>query len=413
MKIGQKWLRGYVECRVEGGSLERFLNMCRHHEIYIWKLRRAENVRFCMYARDFRRLVPLSAKASVYPHILKRKGLPFQIETGKRNWTFYTGFLLFLGALFVLSSYVWEITYSGQQSFSRETLSRDVEGMDVYPGMRRSRLDCDAIEKRLREIHPEISWVSAEEVGSVLEISIKEGKENVEHEKMGKPHHLTALCDGTVQEISVNRGTAAVKKGQKVRKGDILISGLVPVTDDSGTVTENMTVSAKGEVSILVEHAFSEKVATHYQKKIPTGKTVTQYSVQWQDKRIYIKNPFKQLDNADKYDIITTVCADRVIHPLPVAVRAEKKEFREYELVDSVYTKEELKAVGMRQYQRKMDQLTADGMELTAHSAVMRQQDANTWLLQGKITFLCGKMGTREITEAEGRVEAPKEREEE
>lgn len=399
-----KWLKGYVECRICGGSLERFLNMCRHHGICIWKLTEKEEVHMCMYAKDFKRLIPLSAKTSVRPHLIRKRGLPFRIWEMRRNWTFYSGFLLFLAALFVLSSYVWEITYSGQRSFSRETLAKDVEDMDVYVGMKRNRLDCDAIEKGLRELHPEISWVSAEEVGSVLKISIKEGKENVEHEKTGKPNHLTAMYSGTVEEISVNRGTAMVKKGQKVKKGDVLISGLVPVTDDNNEITEYMTVAAKGDVSILVQQDFSEPISTHYQKKEYTGRNVTAWSLQWNDQRISLKNPLKRLDNSGKYDILTEVCADRVIHPLSVSVRAIKKEFRNYELKEAVYTKEELKAVGMKRYQHIMDELTTEGMELLSHSAVMKQKDAKTWILEGKLSFLCKKMGTKAVTKKESKV---------
>lgn len=402
-----KWLKGYIECQVCGGSLERFLNMCRHHGICIWKLQRAEKIHMCMYAKDFVHLVPLCARTSVHPHLVKKKGLPFQIQKMWRNWTFYSGFLFFLTALMVLSSYLWEITYSGQRSFSRETLSADVEGMDVYPGMKRSRLDCDAIEKRLREIHPEISWVSAEEIGSVLKISIKEGKESVEHEKTGTPCHLTAPYDGTIQDISVSRGTAKVKRGQKVKKGDILISGLIPVTDDSDQITEYMTVAAKGDISILVRQSFSEPVETHYKKKVYTGNNVTQWVFQWQDQRISLKNPFKRLDNSGEYDIITEICADRIIHPLPVSVYAEKKEYRKYKMVDAVYTADELKKEGMRKYQRRMEKLTEEGMELSSHTAVMKQQDVKTWILQGEISFLCRKMSSRAVTEDEARVNRP------
>lgn len=402
-----KWLKGYIECRLCGGSLERFLNMCRHHGIHIWKLQQTEEIHMCMYAKDFVLLIPLCAKSAVHPHLVRKRGLPFQILKMWRNWTFYSGFLFFLVTLFVLSSYLWEITYSGQRSFSRETLSADVEGMGVYPGMKRIRLDCDAIEKKLREIHPEISWVSAEEIGSVLKISIKEGKENVEHEKTGTPCHLIAPYDGTVQEISVSRGTAKVKKGKKVKKGDILISGLVPVTDDSDQVREYMTVAAKGEISILVRQEFSEPISTHYKKKEYTGNNVTQWMLQWQNRRISLKNPFKRLDNSAEYDIITEICVDRTIHPLPISVLAERREFRNYKEIDAVYTKDELRKEGMRRYQRRMEQLTEDDMELSSHRAVMKQQDEKTWLLQGEISFLCKKMEARAVSEEEARVNQP------
>ena len=399
-----KWLRGYVVCRTEDGSIERFMNMCRHHNIQMWNIRREEAVYFHIYAGEYKKLVPLAGKTRVRPHLLRKKGLPFLWIGMKRNWTFYSGFLLFLALLQFLSSFVWEITYNGQSAYSRETLEKTVEEMQVYPGMKRSRLDCDAIEKKLREIYPDISWVSAEEMGSVLKISIKEGKKTVVHEKEAAPEHLTARYDGVVQDIMVNRGTARVKRGQRVKKGAVLISGVVPVTDDSDQVTEKMTVAAKGEVTLLVEKEFSEEIPLSYQKKEYTGRRLYRYELEVGGRSFSIKNPLKQLDKSCKYDIISTVCADRVIHPLSVPVRAVRREYREYRLRKAVYTGEQLKETAMRRYQKMLASRTRDKMELVAHSAALCRKDKDTWLLRGKISFLCRSMGTRPVTKKESEV---------
>ena len=34
-----RWIMGYIECQVPGGHLERFMNLCRHHEIELWNIR--------------------------------------------------------------------------------------------------------------------------------------------------------------------------------------------------------------------------------------------------------------------------------------------------------------------------------------------------------------------------------------
>ena len=80
--------------------------------------------------------------------------------------------------------------------------------MQIHRGMKRSRLVCDDIEKNIREIYPDISWVSAEEKGSLLVISIREAEKKIEREKGGRPCHLVADYDGVVKKISVNRGIA-------------------------------------------------------------------------------------------------------------------------------------------------------------------------------------------------------------
>lgn len=381
------------------------MNMCRHHNIRMWNIRRKESVYFSVYADEFVKLIPLSAKTSAKPHLLSKKGLPFRIMNIKRNWTFYSGFLLFLVLLSVLSSFVWEITYQGQSSYSKETLEKTVESMNIYTGMKRSRLDCDAIEKKIREIHPDISWVSAEEMGSVLKISIKEGKKTITHEKASAPKHLTALYDGVVQEIMVNRGTASVKKGQRVKKGDILISGVVPITDDNNEVADNMTVSAKGEVIILAEKNFSEPMSVRYKKKEYTGKIIRSFSWVLGNQSFSLKNPLKRFNNSLKYDIINTVCVDRIIHPISFPVRITEREYREYQIKNAVYSRNELKKAGMKKYQNMLDTLKNDKMELVTHSAVLRQKDKENWTLQGRITFLCKKLGTRAVTEKETQLE--------
>lgn len=117
-----------------------------------------------------------------------------------------------------MSSYVWEISFQGQSTYTKETLLKAVNEMGVHRGMKRSRLFCDDIEKNIRERYSDISWVSAEEKGSHLVISIKEAEKLVPRQSEQKPCHLVAARDGIVREISVNRGLAAVKKGQKVKK---------------------------------------------------------------------------------------------------------------------------------------------------------------------------------------------------
>lgn len=68
--------------------------------------------------------------------------------------------------------------------------------------------------------------MSAEEKGSLLVISIKEANPEVGRERAGRFCHLVAEKSGIVKKIVVNRGVACVKPGQKVKKGQILISGI-------------------------------------------------------------------------------------------------------------------------------------------------------------------------------------------
>lgn len=403
MKRGntEKWLRGYLICETASGSWERFMNMCRHHGIELWKIKRDTAVKFCVRQSGFKKLVPIVRKTGARPHITGKKGLPFVLDGWIKDWTFYSGFLLFLGTLALLGAFVWEITYSGQSSYTKETLSKTVEAMGVREGMRRSGLDCDAIEKQIRQVYPDISWVSAEEKGSVLQISIKEGKKTVVHENETEAGHLVASSDGIVEQIVANRGTVVVEKGQNVKKGDILISGLVPVTDDNNEVTENIAVAAKGDVTLLVTEEKTEEIPIVHKVKEYTGRVVKTYRMVIGGNSIFVKNPFKRLDNSMKYDILKKVCMDRTIHPLSLSLNIQTSEYLEYQWKETRYSEAELKAEGMKRYQKLF--LTSDGeeKELVEHEAVMKKSGEDAWLLHARISYRSHEMEWKPVTKEE------------
>lgn len=406
-KKAEKWFRGYVECVNTSGSWERFMNMCRHHGIEIWKIKREEEISFCVRQRSFRKLAPIACKAGVRPHICRKRGFPFVLQRMRRDWTFYSGFALFLVVLSVLSSFVWEITYTGQSSYSRETLGKTVEAMQVYPGMRRERLDCDAIEKRIRQVHPDISWVSAEEKGSVLQISIKEGKETIVHDAAAEACHVTAAQDGVVEQIVANRGTVAVRPGQKVKKGDILIRGIVPVTDDNNEIVENVPVAARGDVTILVTQSAEETIPVRHRVKEYTGKVVPVWQFAVGNQGILLKNPFKRLDNSMRYDIISEVCADKTIHPLSLSLYVRKTEYREYQWKETGYSERELKEEGMRRYRKLLTTPEGEERELVEHKAVLKKKNGREWVLQAVVSFRSHETGTKPVTDGEIRVKRP------
>ena len=75
-----KYTRGYVYVRLTGYAPERFLNLCGNRGILIWNLKPCEEgYEFCISINGFRRLKPILKKTKTTIHILKRKGLPFEL----------------------------------------------------------------------------------------------------------------------------------------------------------------------------------------------------------------------------------------------------------------------------------------------------------------------------------------------
>ncbi len=406
-----KWLRGYLYCQVTSGRWERFMNLCRHHNIKLWNIETKEcQVMFCMYARDYRLLRSFVGKTYVVPHICEKKGFPFLCERARRDWTFTFGFLLFFAVLRVMSLFVWQINYIGQQEYTKETIQKQVTAMGVYPGMFRKNLNCDSIERNLRECYENMSWVSAEEEGCVLNIKMKEGTAEKKAEEIQKaPSHVVAPRSGTIASIVTKEGTPAVKKGAKVKKGDVLIQGIVEIKDDSGTVVKKNGVCAAGEITLIAEKNYEDSINMQYIAKNKTGKDIHVYTVEWNGNRFSIKNPLKWFDNSSNYDIISNVCVEQTLAPWKTGLKVTERNYIAYENQKAQYTEKEAEEQLKNKLASRLDRYKEKGYEILDKTFQM-EKSSGVSIGRGKIVMALQKM--KEVPVAEDELQCASEKKE-
>ena len=100
-----------------------------------------------------------------------------------------------------------------------------------------------------------------------------------------------------------------IKKGDTVKKGDILIKGISEIKDDSGNIIARRPLFADGDVSIIANVDYKASFNLEYEKKIYTRKKQTDYILAWKNTRMELKNPLNKLESYKNYDIITeNVC---------------------------------------------------------------------------------------------------------
>ena len=397
-----RWMKGYLLCCVNSGHWERFMNLCRHHRIELWNVEIHKNhVMFQMFSKDYKALSLFVGKTHVIPHIMEKKGLPFLCGKAFQNWTFTFGLVLFFLVLRVLSLFVWQINYYGQREYTKETISKEVTQMGVYPGMLRRNLNCDSIERTLRESYDNMSWVSAEETGCVLNIKIKEGNaQDKKGEEEEKPKHMTAPCDGVVKSIVTREGTPKVAQGAQVKKGDVLISGIVEVIGDDEAVVKRNSVSAEGEISLLTRVDYEDSINIHHLAKNKTGKDITVYTICFNGNRFSIKNPLKWFDNSSNYDIINNVCVDEKCIPLNSRLKITEKKYICYEQAEMEYSEKEAEGILKSRFESRKMEYEESGCKVTNQTFQVKKEK-NMYRASGKITMLVSQMGKRDITEAE------------
>lgn len=236
LKKALRYGNGYVSIQISGSSAERFLNSCRYHGVQIWDLKPFGNgYRMNILLRDFKTIKPLARKTHTRIRILRKIGLPFVLFRYRRRKSFLTGIILCLVLLIFLSQRVWNIELSGNSKYSKDMLIKFLASEHIYSGMSRSDVDCGMIVNALRKQYTDIVWVSASVNGSMLKIRIKENEDSVDTEQTNpseSPMDLVADSDAEIVRIITRRGVPAVSAGMQVKKGELLVSGQIPVIND-------------------------------------------------------------------------------------------------------------------------------------------------------------------------------------
>ncbi len=289
-----------MKVRIEGRGIERFFNIAAQRGIMIEKIetkeipaaehdrhdnrvekneleneerKQGKTVCFQTSPKDFKRLKSIARKTDVLLRITEKHGFPFLLILGRRRSLWVGGLAAFFLLICLSSFYVWDISFEGNHRFTDETLLHFMATVPVQCGMRKSRISCIELEKRIRNAFPEISWVSAELTGTRLTIHLRENNRILQARlEPESPCELTAGTDGTVTRIIVRNGKARVKVGDTVKAGDVLVSGELPLYDDFETLVKINKVHADAEVYAKTTRTVEWKCPETKEIRARTGK---------------------------------------------------------------------------------------------------------------------------------------------
>ena len=264
-----QYLQGYVILELCGNEKERFINLCKNREIEIIHIFSINNIWYCkITCRKFKKIKNSLRKTDCRIRIKKKRGLPFLLRYIKKRRGLVIGSLFFLLILTQCSGRIWYIDVDGGFIHTREQMLQVIaEELNVYAGVPKELVDCFEIEKRLRLDYNEIGWISVEKRGCCLFVRMNESTMPKQVFLQDTPSHIIAGQDGVVKKIEVLSGVPMVKAGDKVKKGDILISGVIPIIGDFDELIRKQAVTATGAVYIESDFSYKTAFPMSYEKK--------------------------------------------------------------------------------------------------------------------------------------------------
>ncbi len=293
-----EYLRGSYTVTARAESVCRALNVLMKNNVPFYGVK-AEGgglVGFCLEPDAFRKYVALTAEMTIEDERVTRRGL-FAFASGyKMRIGFFIGALLCAALLAASSFFVWDINVTGQTGLSEKEILKTLEGYGLYIGAYIPNIDTMRLENELVIDTEELSYASINLRGTVAEVVVRERKEK-DVENISLPSNLVANCDGQIESIEVRGGMPTVKKGQIVKKGQLLVSGVI----DSQAVGYRL-VRARGEIYARISRSFTAEVPLVREKKSRTGEKKTRVTIRFFAKKI---NLFSNNDiSFEKYDTI-------------------------------------------------------------------------------------------------------------
>lgn len=293
----KKYGNALVTIEIQSIMPEKFLNLIWRNNIHIKNVRKKNITTLVMEVEleDFYVIKDMAKKNKVKIKIIGKRGLTFLLIKFKKNRSLIVGSMLFVGIVYYMSTFLWEIQINTDSSLPPYEIRQKLKNYGIVPGIPKSKVDVYKLEENLMKNDDSIMWVRARIEGSRIVIKVEERKSPPNITFDNTQCDLSASKNGQVVGIYTTAGTPVVKTGDVVKKGQILVSGV------QGKEGETYPVHSSGKVICRVSYEKQKTVNAYSIKKKRTGRKVVNYYINLNGKRLYLK---KDANKFSKYDKI-------------------------------------------------------------------------------------------------------------
>ena len=167
------YFAGYVMIRVEGLSLEKFLNTAAELGVAVFDARRVSYtvLRALVSARGYKKL--RSAVSDRYAvSVVKKAGVPIGLKWMTGRKALLVGLVLIAAATFLASLFVWEIRVSGLDYNEAKALKQELNELGLGAGSYKGDIDLKETEKALMLGHDEFAWINVRLRGVIADVEV-------------------------------------------------------------------------------------------------------------------------------------------------------------------------------------------------------------------------------------------------
>ena len=347
-KIVFSYILGYLRISIEGYYIERFINICKKRNITIWNLKRNKNTMlfFNVRIKEFKEVCKIVKQLNFKIKIRSKKGLPFLMYKYKKRKAFAILLIIVVFIIGLSSMYVWNVDIIEENNQELPNIRQDIEEAGIKLGTLKSKINSKEIINKIRLKRNDVAWMGIEKKGTNIIVKLVKADQKPEIVDTNEYCNIVSDKTGVITKINAQNGTANVKVGDTINKGDILINGWM-----EGKYTGIRYVHAKGEIEAKVWYTKNKKIPYILTQTRETGNQENKYSLKINNFEI---NFLKKYSKFEIYDTIETDSKFRIFSDFYLPISVVKTTFKEKENYTQKYTLEEAKTLGIEELQEEL-----------------------------------------------------------
>ena len=349
IKIIFSYILGFLKISVKGYYIERFINICKNNKITIWNLKRKDSVELNLNVRikEFKEICKIAKKTGCKIKIKNKKGIPFLLHKYKKRKIFFILLILLVLIIGLSSCFVWNVEIKEENGYELENIREDIEKAGLKSGVFKGKINTKEIINKIRLERKDIAWMGIELKGTNAIVKLVKSDEKPDIINEDEYCNIISDKEGIITKISVQNGTANVKVGDTVKKGDILVNGWM-----EGKFTGIRYVHSLAEIEAKVWYTESIKIPYKVTETKYTGNEEDKYGIKFNNFQI---NFTKKYSKFKIYDTIETENKIKLFSDFYLPISIVKTIYKEQEKIEKTYSVEEAKNIGIKQLEEKLD----------------------------------------------------------
>jgi len=322
MRDRGSFLEHCVKIRVEGFQQQKLLTECVKAGIVLRQIliKNEIEMTFILTNWDYQHFLKL-VKNRYRVTVLYERGYKAVIHRILRKKSTIIGFIIFVLLLFYQSSFVSEIRITGYETITEKAVRDSLREAGLYEGCSKN-LDLNKVKLHIYQDLDNITWIGVKYTGNMAKVSIVEGVKTPTPVDQSKPCDVVAGKEGYLDKVIAREGKVALNQGTYIKPGDVLITGVVPITSTafgtSGSALTERRVHAAGEAYAKIPYRLFFYQEKYDLLKEPTGREIYGLRVEFGNWKI---NTAKCLNNYDSAVYKEKVLV-KTIRPIPLLLAA-------------------------------------------------------------------------------------------